>query len=71
MAGSQDQRLCKLGAAPELSCVNAALQTHLCIFRRCPEMAPGSQDFVSMEGQQGAALQVQEPLWAWLKLAQS
>ena len=33
-------------------------------------MAPGSQDFeVSMEGQQGAALQAQKPLCTWLKLA--
>lgn len=35
-------------------------------------MAPGSQDFeVSTEGQQGAALQAQEPLCAGLKLART
>lgn len=70
MAGSQDQRLGKVGASPQLSCVIAALQAHLCVFRRRPEMALGSQDFeVSMEGQQGTALPAQEPLCTWLKLA--
>lgn len=70
MAGSQGQRPRKVGASPELPCGNAALQTHLCVLRRCPETAPVPQNFeASVEGRQGAALQAWEPQCAWLKLA--
>lgn len=67
VAGSQDQRLPKVGSSLQLSGANGALQTHLGVFRRCPGLAQAFE--VSMEGQKGAALQAQEPLCTWLKLA--
>lgn len=62
----------QVGISPHLSYINAALQTQLCFFWRYSEMALGSKDFeVSLEGQQGAALQAQESLCTLLKPAQS